>query len=104
MSLKNMAPIIPEREAERAQLEQDLEGMGCVGLLRRPLTIKKKEFVHEFITIWEKQVEQRNIFDTTIQDRPKDWTVGVWRGVYHFLSRGSELANQMETYVEGKFL
>ena len=54
--------------------------------------------------IREKETKRRNIFDTTIRDRPEDWTARVWRAVYQFLSGGSGLANQTNTYVEGKFL
>ena len=82
VTLRNVAPVILEGEAERAMLEQDLEGMGCEGLLHRPWTIKNEEFVLEFVMIQEKQVEQRNIFDSTMRDQPKDWMVGVWRVVY----------------------
>ena len=72
VSLRNVALVIPEREVERAQLEQDLEGKECVGLLRQLWAINNEEFVREFVMIWEKQVERRNIFDTTIPDRPED--------------------------------
>ena len=51
-------PVIPEGEVECAMLEHDLEGMGCVGLLHQPWTIKNKEFVREFVMIREKQAER----------------------------------------------
>ena len=104
MSLRNVAPVIPEGEAERTMLEQDLEGMECMGLLHRPWTIKNKEFVRKFVMIQEKQAEQRNIFDSTMRDQPDDWTAGVWRVVYQFPTGGSGLANRTDKYVEGKFL
>ena len=66
VSLRNLVPVILEGETERAQLEQDLEGMGCVGLLHRSWTIKIEEFMHEFVMIQEKQAERRNIFATTM--------------------------------------
>ena len=49
-------------------------------------------------------MEQSNINDTTIRDRPKEWTAGVWREVYNFPSRGGGMVNQTDKYVEGKFL
>ena len=49
-------------------------------------------------------MERRNIFDNTIRDWPEEWTVEVWRAVYQFSSNGAGLANQMDTYVDGKFL
>ena len=49
-------------------------------------------------------MERNNIFDCTIHDQPEEWTAGVWREVYNFLSGGGGLANRTEKYVEGKFL
>ena len=77
MSLRNVAPVIPDGEAERTMLEQDLEGMGCVGLLRRPWNIKNEDFVWEFIMIREKQAKRSNIFDSTMRDQLEDWMAGV---------------------------
>ena len=77
MSLRNVAPVIPEGEAERAMLEQDLEGMGCIGLLRWLWNIKNEDFVRKFVMIREKQAEQSNIFDSTMQDQPEDWMAEV---------------------------
>ena len=57
MSLRNVTPMISKGEAERAMLEQDLEGMECIGLLQRPWMIKNKEFVREFVMIREKQAK-----------------------------------------------
>ena len=48
-------------------------------------------------------MEHSNIFDTTIRDRPKEWTVGVWREVYDFLPGGGGMANRTDQYIEGKF-
>ena len=43
------------------------------------------------------------MFDTTIWDRPEEWTVGVWREVYDFGPGGNGLANRTDLYIEGKF-
>ena len=85
-------------------LEQDLQGLGCAGLLRRPWNIKNKDFVREFMMIREKLAEQSNIFDSTMWDQPEDWTTGVWRVVYQFLLGENGMANQTNKYVEGNFL
>ena len=81
------------RERERAELEQDLQSMGCARFLNRPWALKSKELVHEFIGICEGRMERKNIFDNTIQDRPEEWTTETWRAVYCFLSNGAGLAN-----------
>ena len=54
MSLRNVAPVISEGEAEHTMLEQDLEEMGCIGFLWWPWNIKNKDFVCEFVMIQEK--------------------------------------------------
>ena len=43
------------------------------------------------------------MFDTTIRDRPEEWTAGAWREVYDFQPRGSGLAHRTDLYIEGKF-
>ena len=77
ISLRNVTPVIPEDEEERAMLEQDLHGLGCARLLRRPWNIKNEEFVQEFVMIRERKSKQSNIFDSTMRDPSKEWTAGV---------------------------
>ena len=48
-------------------------------------------------------MERSNIFDTTIHDRPEEWTAGVWREVYNFAPGGGGMANRTNLYIEGKF-
>ena len=43
------------------------------------------------------------MFDTTIRDRPEEWTASVWREVYDFQPGRNGLANQTDLYTEGKF-
>ena len=43
------------------------------------------------------------MFDTTIRDRPEEWTAGIWRDVYDFGPGGSGLANRTDLYIEDKF-
>ena len=104
VSLRNVTPVVSENEEEREMLRQDLFGMGCVGLLERPWNLKNKEFVQEFVMIRVRKAERSNIFDATICDRPEEWTAGVWKEVYEFLSGGYRMANRTDQYVEDKFL
>ena len=85
-------------------LKQDLEGLGCMGLLDRPWNLKNEEFVQQFVMIREQKAERYNIFDGTMRDRLEEWTAGVWREVYNFLSGGGSMSNRTDQYVEGKFL
>ena len=43
------------------------------------------------------------MFDTTIRDRPEDWTASTWREVYDFPPRGCGMANRTDLYIDGKF-
>ena len=103
VSLRNVTPVVPENEGERAILKSDFYGIGCAGLLERPWNIKNEEFVQQFVMIREQKMERSNIFDTTIRDRPEEWTAGVWREVYDFLPGGGGMANRTDQYIEGKF-
>ena len=84
-------------------VKSDLEDLGCAGLLERPWNLKNKDFIQQFVLIREGKLERNNMFDTTIQDRPEEWTTGVWREVYDFQPGGSSLANRTDLYIEGKF-
>ena len=98
MSLRNVTPSIPEGGQEHAQLEEDLKKIRCVGLLEQPWGSKHKDIVRELLAM-----ERPNMFDTTIRDRPQQWTSELWREVYNFPEGGADLANWMDTYVDGKF-
>ena len=104
MSLRNVTPVVSEDEGERAMLKNNLYDIGCAGLLEQPWNLKNEEFVQQFVMIREQKLEHNNIFDSTIRDRPEEWTTGVWRDVYNFLPRRGGLANRTDKYVEGKFL
>ena len=78
--------------------------MRCAGLLDRPWAMENEEMVREFVSVKEHLIEQGNIFNNTICDRPEEWTVGIWREVYSFLSGRVDLASQMDTLMDGKFL
>ena len=103
VSLRNVTPVIPVNEGERGMLRIDLEDLGCAGLLKRPWNLKNEDFIQQFVLIREGKLERNNMFDTTIRDRPEDWTTGVWREVYDFQPGGSGLANWTDLYIEGKF-
>ena len=103
VSLRNVRPVILVNEKERGMLKSNLEDLGCAGLLERPWNLKNEDFIQQFVLIREGKLEQNNMFDTTIRDRPEEWTAGVWREVYDFQPEGSGLANRTDLYIEGKF-
>ena len=61
VSLRNVTPVVPEDEGERAMLKSDLYGIGCVGLLERSWNLKDEEFVQQFVLIREQKLERNNI-------------------------------------------
>ena len=103
VSLRNVTPAIPGNIFERGMLKNDLEGLGCAGLMERPWNLKNEDFIQQFVLIREGKLEHNNMFDTTIWDRPEEWTAGVWREVYDFQPGGSGLAHRTDLYIEGKF-
>ena len=103
VSFRNVTPVIPVNEGERGMLKSDLEDLGCAGLLERPWNLKNKDFIQQFVLIREGKLERNNMFDTTIRDRPEEWTAGVWREVYDFQPGKSGLANRTNLYIKGKF-
>ena len=94
-----MTPNILEGGLERAQLEEDLRRMRCVGLLEQLWGLKQEEIVRELVAM-----ECPNIFDGTIRDRPQLWTADLWRDVYNFPEGGAGLANRMDGYIKGQFI
>ena len=103
VSLRNVTPVISVNEGERGMLKSDLEDLGCAGLLERPWNLKNEDFIQQFVLIREGKQERNNMFDTTIRDRPEEWTAGVWREVYDFQPGGSGLVHRTDLYIEGKF-
>ena len=103
VSLRNVTPALLANDEERTMLKEDLLSLGCAGLMDRPWNLKNDEFVQQFVLIREGKLERNNMFDTTIRDRPEDWTASIWREVYEFLPRGCGMANRTDLYIEGKF-
>ena len=103
VALRNVSPTIPTREVEREMLRSDLYGIGCAGLLERPWNLKNEDFICQFVLIREQKMERSSIFDTTIRDRPEEWTAGIWKEVYDFAPGGGGMANRTDLYIEGKF-
>ena len=103
VSLRNVTPAVPGNDGERAMLKRDLQNLGCAGLMERPWNLKNEEFIQRFVLIREGKLERNNMFDTTIWDRPEEWTAGASREVYDFQPGGSGLAHQTDLYIEDKF-
>jgi hypothetical protein len=92
-----IVPEVPRDEVERAELLEDLQTMGCSGLLEKPWGFKDEEVVRELLD------GVSNEFDNTIRATPTRWTEEVWKEVYNFGTGGGELAGRKDEYVKDCF-
>jgi hypothetical protein len=95
--IRKIVPEVPRDEAERAELLEDLQTMGCSGLLEKPWGFKDEEVVRELLD------GVSNEFDNTIRATPTRWTEKVWREVYNFGTGGGGLAGRKDEYVKDCF-
>ena len=49
ISLKALVPVVPKSLTARRELEEDLDQIGCVGLLNKPWSIKDEDLVRELV-------------------------------------------------------
>ena len=68
-----------------AQLEEDLDRMGCVQLLSRPWALKSEYMLREL------HVGAPYKFKATLRARPSQWTAVAWRKAYGFGTKGKGL-------------
>jgi hypothetical protein len=95
--IRKIVPEVPRDEVERAELLEDLQTMGCSGLLEKPWGFKDEEVVRELLD------GVSNEFDNTIRATPIRWTEEVWREVYNFGTGGGGLAGRKDEYVKDCF-
>jgi hypothetical protein len=80
--IRKIVPEVPWDETERVELLEDLQTMGCSGLLEKPWGFKDEEVVRELLD------GVSNEFDNTIRGTLTRWTEEVWREVYNFGTGG----------------
>ena len=49
ISLKALVPVVPKTPTARQKLEEDLERIGCAGLLNKPWNVKDEGLVRELV-------------------------------------------------------
>ena len=76
ITLKAVVPSVPDNEAAKAMLGQDLDRMDCVGLLQAPWCLKDAKMVRELVE------GAPNKFEGTIRASPAKWTAEEWKQVY----------------------
>jgi hypothetical protein len=68
VKLRKIVPEVPRDEAEREELLEDLQVMGCSGFLEKPWGFKDDRIVRELLD------GVSNEFDNSIQGQPVRWT------------------------------
>jgi hypothetical protein len=68
VKIRKIVPEVPRNEAERGELLEDLQRMGCSGLLEKPWGFKDDRVVRELLD------GATNKFDNTIRATPTWWT------------------------------
>lgn len=97
VSLKSINPAVPKSLKEKEQLVEDLEKMGCGGLILELWAIKSEAMVQEF------QAPRSNEWLKTIRRDPEHWTPNLWAEVYGFRKEGRMRVGRTETWIDGKF-
>ena len=97
ISLKALVPVVPMTPTARQELEEDLERIGCAGLLNKPWNVKDKGLVRELVEGAPSQ------FNHTIRCKPEKWTALVWREAYGFKPEGYGWASWTDKYIVGQF-
>jgi hypothetical protein len=78
VKLRKVVPDGPRNETERGELLEDLQTMGCSGLLEKPWSFKDDRIVRELLD------GVSNEFDNSIRATPAQWMEECWREVYNF--------------------
>jgi hypothetical protein len=97
VKLRKIVLEVPRDEAERGELLEDFQVMGCSGFLEKPWGFKDDRIVRELLD------GVSNEFDNSIRGQPIRWTEECWREVYHFNKGGGGLAGWKDEYVKECF-
>jgi hypothetical protein len=97
VKLRKVVPEVPWRETERGELLEDLQTMGCSGLLEKPWGFKDDRIVRELLD------GVSNEFKHSIRVSPIRWTEECWREVYNFSKGGGGMAGRKDEYVKDCF-
>jgi hypothetical protein len=97
VKLRKVVPEVPRNEIERGELLEDLQTMGCSGLLEKPWGFKDDWIVRELLDGVSHE------FEHSIQASLIRWTEECWREVYNFSTGGGGLAGRKDEYVKDCF-
>jgi hypothetical protein len=97
VKLRKVVPEVPQSETERGELLEDLQTMGCSGLLEKPWGFKDDRIVRELLD------GVSNEFEHSIRASPIWWTEECWREVYNFSKGGGRMTGRKDEYVKDCF-
>jgi hypothetical protein len=97
VKIRKVVQEVPRDETERGELLEDLQRMGCSGLLEKPWGFKDDRVVKELLD------GATNEFDNTIRATPTRWSEECWKEVYNFSTGGGGLAGRKDEYVRDCF-
>ena len=97
LTLRSVVPAISKELGERAHLEEDLTRIGCIGLMRKPWSVKDERLVRELTT------GAPNQYEGTVRARPKSRDAEKWREAYGFSVGGEGFASRTDKFISGKF-
>jgi hypothetical protein len=97
VKLRKVVPEVPRSEMEKGELLEDLQTMGCSGLLEKPWDFKDDRIVRELLD------GVSNEFEHSIRASPIRWTEECWREVYNFSKGGGQMARRKDEYVKDCF-
>jgi hypothetical protein len=97
VKLRKVVPEVPQSETERGELLEDLQTMGCSGLLEKPWGFKDDQIVRELLD------GVSNEFEHSIRATPVRWTEECWWEVYNFSKGGGGMARRKDKYVKDCF-
>jgi hypothetical protein len=85
VKIRKVVPEVPRNETEQGELLEDLQTMGCSGLLEKPWGFKDDRIMRELLD------GVSNEFENSIRATPTRWTEECWREVYNFSMGGGGL-------------
>ena len=97
ISFKVLVSVVPKILTARRELEEDLDRIGCTGLLNKLWNIKDEGMMRELIQ------GAPNHFDLTVRGKPEKWTTVAWREAYGFKPDGYGWVSRTKKYIVGQF-
>jgi hypothetical protein len=97
VKIRKVVPEVPWDETERGESLEDIQRMGCSGLLEKPWGFKDNRIVRELLD------GATNEFDNTIRATPTRWMEECCREVYNFSTGGGGMAGRKDEYVKDCF-